>query len=49
MKRKEPEYKYRNVMLIDADGQATRVGIRIDEKDGKRTKVRISKKTGSVI
>ena len=37
-----------NVMLIDADGQATRVGIRIDEKDGKRTKVRISKKTGQI-
>lgn len=38
-----------NVMLIDADGQATRVGIRIEEENGKRTKVRFSKKTGSVI
>ena len=38
-----------NVMLIDADGQATRVGIRIEEKDGKRIKVRFSKKTGSAI
>lgn len=34
-----------NVMLIDADGQPTRVGVRIE--DGK--KVRFSKKTGSVI
>lgn len=38
-----------NVMLIDADGQATRVGVRIEEKDGKRVKVRFSKKTGSAI
>ncbi len=38
-----------NVMLIDADGQATRVGIRVEEVDGKRKKVRFSKKTGSVI
>lgn len=38
-----------NVMLIDADGQATRVGIRVEEEDGKRKKVRFSKKTGSVI
>jgi len=38
-----------NVMLIDADGQATRVGIRVQEKDGKRIKVRYSKKTGSAI
>jgi large subunit ribosomal protein L24 len=32
-----------NVMLIDADGQATRVGIRVE--DGK--KIRFSKKTGA--
>jgi len=38
-----------NVMLIDADGQATRVGVRVEEVDGKRKKVRFSKKTGSVI
>lgn len=38
-----------NVMLIDADGQATRVGVRIEEQDGKRVKVRFSKKTGSAI
>lgn len=38
-----------NVMLIDADGQATRVGLRVEEVDGKRKKVRFSKKTGSVI
>ena len=38
-----------NVMLIDADGQATRVVIRVEEVDGKRKKVRFSKKTGSVI
>lgn len=38
-----------NVMLIDSDGQATRVGVRIEEQDGKRVKVRFSKKTGSAI
>ena len=38
-----------NVMLIDADGHTTRVGIRIEDKDGKRTKVRFSKKTGSAL
>ncbi len=36
-----------NVMLIDQDGQATRVGVRVEEQDGKRVKVRYSKKTGS--
>lgn len=38
-----------NVMLIDADGQATRVGVRIEKDGDKRTKVRFSKKTGSAI
>ncbi len=38
-----------NVMLIDADGQATRVGVRIDQVGDKRVKVRFSKKTGSAI
>lgn len=38
-----------NVMLIDADGQATRVGVRVEEVDGKRKKIRFSKKTGSDI
>ncbi len=35
-----------NVMLVDADGNPTRVGYRIDE-DGK--KVRVSRKTGKDI
>lgn len=38
-----------NVMLIDADGQATRVGVRVEKEGDKRMKVRYSKKTGSAI
>ena len=37
-----------NVMLL-VDGQPTRVGIRVDEEGGKKTKHRIAKKTGKVI
>ena len=37
-----------NVMLL-VDGQPTRVGIRVEETDGKKTKHRIAKKTGKVI
>jgi large subunit ribosomal protein L24 len=33
-----------NVMVVDADGERTRVGYRIDEETG--TKVRIARRTG---
>ncbi|MCW1957963.1 MAG: 50S ribosomal protein L24 [Mycobacterium sp.] len=36
-----------NVMVVDSDGKATRIGYRIDEKTGK--KVRISKRNGKDI
>ncbi len=36
-----------NVMVVDSDGQATRVGYRVDEESGKR--VRISKRNGKDI
>ena len=36
-----------NVMVIDSDGQPTRIGYRVDEESGK--KVRISKRNGKDI
>ena len=33
-----------NVMVVDSDGQATRIGYRVDEDSGK--KVRVSKRNG---
>ena len=36
-----------NVMVVDADGNPTRIGYRIDDETGK--KVRISRKTGKDI
>ncbi len=36
-----------NVMVVDSDGQATRIGYRVDEESGKR--VRISKRNGKDI
>ncbi|MFT3661310.1 MAG: 50S ribosomal protein L24 [Gordonia sp. (in: high G+C Gram-positive bacteria)] len=36
-----------NVMVVDSDGNPTRIGYRIDEETGK--KVRISRKTGKDI
>jgi large subunit ribosomal protein L24 len=36
-----------NVMVVDSDGKATRVGYRVDEESGKR--VRISKRNGKDI
>lgn len=36
-----------NVMVVDSDGNPTRVGYRVDEETGK--KVRISRKTGKDI
>lgn len=39
-----------NVMLIDPEtAKPTRVSIKIEEKDGKKVKVRVSKKSGTVI
>ena len=36
-----------NVMVVDSDGDATRIGYRVDEETGKR--VRISKRNGKDI
>jgi large subunit ribosomal protein L24 len=36
-----------NVMVVDSDGNATRIGYRVDEESGKR--VRISKRNGKDI
>jgi large subunit ribosomal protein L24 len=36
-----------NVMVVDSDGQPTRIGYRVDEESGK--KVRISKRNGKDI
>ena len=36
-----------NVMVVDSDGNATRIGYRVDEENGK--KVRISKRNGKDI
>src|ERR1700759_1065246 len=36
-----------NVMVVDSDGNATRIGYRVDEETGKR--VRISKRNGKDI
>ena len=36
-----------NVMVVDSDGKATRVGYRVDEQSGK--KIRISKRNGKDI
>jgi large subunit ribosomal protein L24 len=36
-----------NVMVVDSDGQPTRIGYRVDEESGKR--VRISKRNGKDI
>lgn len=44
---KEVPLHYSNVMIVDSDNQPTRIGIRFDEKDNKRTPVRYSKKNGS--
>lgn len=43
---KEVPIHYSNVMILDSDKNPTRIGIRIDEKDGKKIKIRYSKKNG---
>ncbi len=43
---KEMPIHYSNVMILDSDKNPTRIGIRIDEKDGKKIKIRYSKKNG---
>ena len=41
---KEAPIHVSNVMVVDSDGKATRIGYRVDEETGKR--VRISKRNG---
>jgi large subunit ribosomal protein L24 len=38
-----------NVMIVGDDGKPTRVGYKIVEEDGKKRKVRISRRTGKEI
>lgn len=45
--KREASIHVSNLMLVDAKGNATRVGKQVDEKTGKM--VRYSKKTGEVI
>jgi large subunit ribosomal protein L24 len=46
---KEMPLDISNVMLLVNDSQGVRVGFRVDEADGQRTKVRIARQTGDVI
>lgn len=43
---KEMPIHYSNVLILDSDKNPTRIGIRIEEKDGKRISIRYSKKNG---
>jgi large subunit ribosomal protein L24 len=43
---KEMPIHYSNVMILDSDKNPTRIGIRIEERDGKIVKIRYSKKNG---
>ncbi|MCX7879340.1 MAG: 50S ribosomal protein L24 [Ignavibacteria bacterium] len=43
---KEMPIHYSNVMILDSDKNPTRIGIRIEERDGKKIKIRYSKKNG---
>jgi large subunit ribosomal protein L24 len=43
---KEMPIHYSNVLILDSDKNPTRIGIRIEEKDGKRVPIRYSKKNG---
>ncbi|MGQ9818800.1 MAG: 50S ribosomal protein L24 [Candidatus Kapaibacteriales bacterium] len=43
---KEMPIHYSNVMILDSDKNPTRIGIRFEERDGKRIPVRYSKKNG---
>lgn len=43
---KEMPIHYSNVMILDSDKNPTRIGIRFDERDGKRIPIRYSKKNG---
>lgn len=43
---KEMPIHYSNVLILDSDKNPTRIGIRIEEKDGKRVSIRYSKKNG---
>lgn len=43
---KEMPIHYSNVMILDSDKNPTRIGIRIEERDGKLIKIRYSKKNG---
>jgi len=43
---KEMPIHYSNVMILDSDKNPTRIGIRFEERDGKKVKIRYSKKNG---
>lgn len=46
---KEMPMAISNVMLLGKDNQAVRVGFRVQDNDGKRSKVRFAKQTGEPI
>lgn len=43
---KEMPIHYSNVMILDSDKNPTRIGIRFEERDGRRVAIRYSKKNG---
>lgn len=43
IKEKEIAIHYSNVMVVDSDKVPTRTGVRIEEKGGKKSKIRYSK------
>ena len=46
---KEGALHYSNVLLVDKKGEATRIGFKMTQKDGKNVKTRIARTTGDQI
>ena len=49
IKSKEMPIHYSNVLISDSDKNATRIGIRFEEKEGKRNIIRYSKANGKAV
>ncbi|MDQ1265587.1 MAG: large subunit ribosomal protein [Bacteroidota bacterium] len=45
--KKEMPINYSNVMIVDSDKNATRIGIRYEEKDGKSIPIRFARSNGN--
>ena len=43
---KEMPVDYSNVMVVDSNNQPTRIGVKYEEKDGRKVPVRYAKTTG---